>query len=138
MKSKKCVTCGAELSGKQRRFCSLPCKNADTNNRHQNYGRQQERGLDRKLQFLLEAGGCCGRCGYNRNFAALTWHHVEPAKKRFSLDIRAMSNRSEDELRSEIKKCVVLCTNCHAELHFPQMARERMGAPAKRRVRETR
>lgn len=123
MKSAKCVTCGSALSGKQRRFCSLPCKNADTNNRHQNYHRQQERGLERKQRFLGETGNCCTRCGYNRNLAALTWHHLDPAQKLFSLDIRAMSNRSESELRREMTKCIVLCANCHAETHFPQMAR---------------
>jgi len=102
----------------------LPCKNADTNNRHQNYRRQQERGIERKVRFLRGTGGCCTRCGYNRNLAALVWHHIDPKKKLFSLDIRAMSNRSEEELRREISKCMVLCANCHAEIHFPRMARE--------------
>lgn len=93
----------------------------DTNNRHQSYVSQQARGLHRKLLLLEEAGSRCRQCGYSRNLAALTWHHLHPKDKSFSLDMRSMSNRSEREIRSEIGKCIVLCANCHAELHFPQL-----------------
>lgn len=118
----RCVTCNASLSGRQRRFCSRTCKNAETNNRHQNYVAQSARGSRRKRELLDEAGGRCTRCGYNRNLAALTWHHVIPAQKSFSLDLRSLSNRSIGEIRNEVRKCIVLCANCHAETHFPQLA----------------
>ncbi len=117
-----CVGCAQPLSGRQRRFCSLTCKNQDTNNRHQNYASQQARGLRRKLQLINEAGGCCTACGYRRNFAALTWHHQDPSLKAFALDVRCMSNRSEADVRMEIAKCVLLCANCHAEVHFPSLS----------------
>lgn len=123
MKSElRCVECARPLSGRQRRFCTLTCKNKDTNNRHQSYASQQARGLRRKLQLLAEAGGCCTACGYRKNLAALAWHHTNPARKAFSLDVRSMSNRSEAEVRSEIAKCVLLCANCHAEAHFPLLS----------------
>lgn len=124
-----CSTCGAGLAGRQRRFCSRRCKNADTNHRHQSYGKQQARGLARKLQLLAEAGSRCSRCGYDRNLAALTWHHIDRATKVFSLDMRSMSNRSEAEVRREAAKCIVLCANCHAETHFPNLARAVLAAP---------
>ena len=66
-------------------------------------------------------GGRCTRCGYDRNLAALVWHHLEPADKKFSLDLRALSNRSLDEVLREAAKCTVLCANCHAETHFPHL-----------------
>ncbi len=115
----KCITCGRCLQGRQRRFCSRACKNANTNVRHQNYASQQERGLRRKIQLIAGAGGRCTRCGYHRNIAALTWHHINPASKRFNLDIRNLSNRSETDIRIELAKCILLCANCHAEEHFP-------------------
>lgn len=118
----RCVECARPLSGRQRRFCSLACKNRDTNHRHQSYASQQTRGLRRKLQLIYEAGGCCTQCGYKRNVAALAWHHKDPAGKAFNLDVRAMSNRSEAEVRSEISKCVLLCANCHAEAHHPLLS----------------
>ena len=121
MKSAKCVVCHQALSGRQRRFCSLKCKNADTNHRHQSYLNQQRRGLLRKLQLVAEAGGKCVACGYSRNLAALSWHHQDPGTKGFQLDLRSLSNRSEREIRIELGKCVLLCANCHAETHSPTM-----------------
>ncbi|HKV97463.1 MAG TPA: hypothetical protein VJR90_08260 [Gammaproteobacteria bacterium] len=115
-----CVICGRSLKGRQNKYCSRKCKNSDTNNRHQNYVCQQARGLGRKLALIAERGGRCQRCGYNKNYAALAWHHKNPAEKQMELDLRAMSNRSGKALRKEIAKCELLCANCHAEIHHPE------------------
>ena len=123
-----CVTCGKALSGRKKRFCCLKCKNIDTNNRHQYYASQQERGLTRKLKLVEEAGGRCTKCGYSRNIAALTWHHVDPRSKRFQLDMRNLSNRNEYQIRVELTKCVLLCANCHAEVHSPSLDTEAIDA----------
>lgn len=79
------------------------------------------RGLRRKRELLEIAGGRCSQCGYDRNLAALTWHHLDPTLKRFSLDLRSLSNRSAAEIETEVLKCIVLCANCHAERHFPNL-----------------
>lgn len=129
MKSEStCNTCGERLSGRQRRFCSRTCKNRDTNNRHQNYACQQDRGLTRKQKLLALAGSCCAQCGYGRNPAALVWQHLDPGKKSFSMDLRSLSNRKYEELADEAAKCIVLCANCHAEAHFPHLAIDRLDA----------
>jgi hypothetical protein len=116
---KKCVTCNKPLRGRQRRFCSRRCKNLDTNNRHQSYAAQQLRGRARKLELIQLKGAKCGRCGYNHNSAALEFHHPDPHKKDFQLDIRILSNRRWDVILVEAKKCLLLCSNCHAEEHNP-------------------
>lgn len=115
----RCSSCAGPLSGRQRRFCCRVCKNADTNYRHQSYASQQARGLKRKLGLIAEFGASCARCGYDRNSAALAWHHVDPRNKSFSLDLRSLSNRSEEEVRREARKCILVCANCHAEIHWP-------------------
>ncbi|MEY2151310.1 hypothetical protein AB7849_10375 [Rhodanobacter sp. 115] len=123
MKSESfCVVCSAALEGRQRRFCSRACKNQDTNRRHQSYLSQQTRGLLRKRELVALAGGHCAHCGYDANLAALTWHHREPSRKSFNLDLRALSNRKIVEIRAEAAKCILLCANCHAEEHHPEMA----------------
>jgi hypothetical protein len=118
-----CATCRAVLRGKQRKFCSRICKNRDTNHRHQSYARQQQRGIERKAAMLEQHGGRCSHCGYARNAAALTWHHLDPAQKAFDLDLRSLSNRTQAAIDAELRKCILLCSNCHAELHFPQFNR---------------
>jgi len=66
-------------------------------------------------------GGKCQVCGYNRCQKALEFHHLNPAEKDFSIS-RVMSwrkymSKSEEDLKKELDKCVLLCSNCHRELH---------------------
>ena len=68
-----------------------------------------------KRVLVEEAGGSCRLCGYDRCVAALQFHHVRPAEKRFALSPRGVS-RSIDRARAEARKCVLLCSNCHAEV----------------------
>lgn len=114
----QCQTCQKELSGKQTKYCSVVCKNVNSNAKYQNYQKQQERGLQRKLKLVRMLGGKC-ICGYNRNVHVLQFHHIEPNNKSFSLTIRECSNHSWNKLVAEAKKCQLLCANCHSEFHWP-------------------
>ena len=67
-----------------------------------------------KAILVAEAGGACVACGYDRCIAALQFHHLDPAEKRFSLSQQGMT-RSLERARAEARKCVLLCGNCHAE-----------------------
>ena len=55
--------------------------------------------------------------------SALTWHHRDPELKSFELDTRFLSNRSEAAIAEEALKCDLLCSNCHAETHFPHFSK---------------
>jgi transposase len=68
-----------------------------------------------KQILVYEAGGACRICGYDRCIAALEFHHVAPADKRFSLSERGVA-RSLARARQEAAKCVLLCSNCHVEV----------------------
>jgi transposase-like protein len=70
----------------------------------------------RRVRLILidEAGGQCLLCGYDRNPAALQFHHVDRATKEFTL--RNGDTRSLERMRAEAAKCVLLCANCHAEV----------------------
>lgn len=68
-----------------------------------------------KKQLVEEAGGACILCGYSRWLGALQFHHVEPDGKEFHLAHRGYS-RSIAKSRAEMRKCVLLCANCHAEV----------------------
>ena len=54
-------------------------------------------------------------CGYDRCDAALQFHHVDRATKRFALSREGVT-RSLAKAREEAAKCVLLCANCHAEV----------------------
>jgi hypothetical protein len=65
-----------------------------------------------KQSYVKEAGGECSLCGYNSCMGALEFHHKDPSLK----DIQISKVTSEKAL-SEIKKCILLCSNCHREVH---------------------
>ncbi len=71
----------------------------------------------RRVKAILveEAGGACRLCGYDRHPAALAFHHRDPETKAFGLARRGVT-RSVAEARREAGKCVLLCSNCHAEV----------------------
>jgi hypothetical protein len=61
-------------------------------------------------------GGKCERCGYNRCVDALDFHHIDPSQKDFSLGSKGHS-RSWERVKAEIEKCILVCANCHREIH---------------------
>jgi hypothetical protein len=79
------------------------------------YQRKERR--RRKQQLIAMAGGCCRICGYNRDCpGAFCFHHRDPKAKRFDPATFGLLRRWE-ELLEELKKCVLLCCRCHAEVH---------------------
>ncbi|HLU09079.1 MAG TPA: hypothetical protein VK003_05385, partial [Oceanobacillus sp.] len=110
-----CQVCGKALRGRQSKFCSDDCKN----DFHQAYPLQRLRGLRRKLELVEALGGKCSRCGYNKNLAALSFHHV--SGKSHAMDMRNLSNRKLEAVLKEFERCELLCLNCHAELHSPHL-----------------
>jgi transposase len=68
-----------------------------------------------KATLVAEAGGVCVLCGYAENMRALHFHHVEPTDKRIEINAKGVA-LSLATLRAEARKCVLLCSNCHAEV----------------------
>lgn len=71
----------------------------------------------RRIKEILvaEAGGSCAICGYSRHVGSLHFHHRDPSQKSFTLSTDGVA-RSLDRARAEAQKCVLLCSNCHAEV----------------------
>ena len=68
-----------------------------------------------KAAAIKHLGGVCVKCGWQGNQAALQFHHTNPNEKNFTLG--NVGNKSWDALKMELKKCVLLCANCHAIEH---------------------
>lgn len=61
-------------------------------------------------------GNKCMVCGYNRCIQALEFHHIGNSQKDFGISDKGYT-RSWEKVKKEIDKCVLLCANCHRELH---------------------
>lgn len=66
-----------------------------------------------KKKCINYLGGKCMVCGYMKCIRALTFHHVDPNNK--VSDICRLFDRRWELLESELKKCQLLCFNCHME-----------------------
>jgi len=73
----------------------------------------QRRKMKRKL--VNYSGGKCIKCGYDKNDAALTFHHINPKEKEFGVGNGNI--KSYDRNKNECDKCCLLCHNCHSEFH---------------------
>jgi len=58
-------------------------------------------------------GGKCYICKYNKNVGSLDFHHVEEK----SFGISDMLNSSLENLKNEADKTILVCKNCHYEVH---------------------
>jgi hypothetical protein len=61
-------------------------------------------------------GGHCQACGYSNCHEALEFHHLEGTGKDFGISDRGYT-RSWKRIVEELDKCVLLCANCHREVH---------------------
>lgn len=78
---------------------------------------------DRKKQVVDILGGKCSICGYDKCISNLVFHHMRD--KDFPMDERRFQY-SWIKLLPELLKCVLLCHNCHGEVHANQIPLERL------------
>jgi len=60
-------------------------------------------------------GGECQKCGYKKCLVALDFHHLDESTKDFN--ISGSHCRKWETLKEELDKCILVCANCHRELH---------------------
>ncbi len=73
-----------------------------------------------KVRAIKYGGGECQKCGYDKCWRALHFHHVDPKLKEFNIfECRPgyKKVRNWELLKKEINKCILLCSNCHTEIH---------------------
>ena len=86
--------------------------------RNKNYNRVKNRRQENKIKAIEYKGGCCEKCGYNKCVWALDFHHKNPNEKDFQ--ISKYSTLSWDKIKKELDKCIMVCANCHRELHYEE------------------
>ena len=113
---RKCSTCyqikpifefyrRATKSNKElRKHECKPCHNSRAKERLQNL----------KQKAVEFKGGKCCLCGYSKSIAALDFHHLAPRYKDFKISGRSVSFNT---IITELNKCILVCANCHREIH---------------------
>ena len=62
-------------------------------------------------------GGKCCVCGYDKCHDALDIHHLDPTKKTMSIGGVRANPKKWELIKEEMDNCVLLCANCHREVH---------------------
>lgn len=121
MKTKTCKQCNEtkpreqfyKLTGSQYKpewdcrdsYC-IPCRISYQDIRRKNI----------KKQAVEYMGGKCLDCGIKSEYYAIyDFHHLDPTEKDFS--IAQKSNKPFNLIKSELDKCIMLCSNCHRIRH---------------------
>jgi len=68
-----------------------------------------------KAAAIKYLGGGCSKCGWSGDQAAFQFHHKNPKEKDFT--IGNVANKSWSSIKAEMKKCILLCANCHTIEH---------------------
>lgn len=90
----------------EKRYRCVKCRSAAV---------QKRREKTKKL--LIEyKGGHCEICNYNRCLSALEFHHLDSNEKDFGVAEKGYT-RSLEKNKKEVDKCILVCANCHREIH---------------------
>ena len=74
-----------------------------------------DRRFSLKQKCVKYKGGCCQRCQYSKSIRALCFHHLDPTQKEFQISGKHCYRW--EKIKIELDKCILLCNNCHAEVH---------------------
>lgn len=67
-----------------------------------------------KIKLVDYKGGECESCGYNKSVCSLDFHYVNPSDKEFGISGKIYSY---EKMKNEVDKCILVCRNCHGEIH---------------------
>jgi hypothetical protein len=120
MSVRKCRECGLELPSSKfektvngyREVCRR-CRSV------REIKRNQCKAIERKLELIKSREGKCEMCGYEKCLAALEFHHINPTQKvhRICYSLGRVSNKEFEKIKEERDGCLLLCANCHREMH---------------------
>lgn len=71
-----------------------------------------------KQRMVAAMGGKCQCCGYDRCMESLDFHHVDPKQKEMALGSIRANPKAWGAIVNELRKCILICRNCHGEIHY--------------------
>lgn len=103
-----CLDCNKETQRKRKKYFS---------DYHKKRAQKHRNLLDRYKRFCG-----CKICGFRKYISSLVFHHLDPSQKESV--VCALVYRSKDTMKKEMRKCIVLCSNCHTALHGEEITLE--------------
>ena len=120
METKICTKCGKELPiedfnwrNKEKGTRRSECKTCHADFMKEVYENKKKTVTEIKKNLK------CAKCGEEREYC-LDFHHANPNEKENTIARMTSNNYRLDTVLNEIKKCIVLCSNCHREFHYFQ------------------
>ena len=120
MDTKVCTKCGKKLPiedfnwrSKKKGTRRSECKTCHTDYMKESYKNKKKTVSEIKKNLK------CAKCGEEREYC-LDFHHINPNEKENTIARMTSNNYRVDSVLNEIKKCIVLCSNCHREFHYFQ------------------
>ena len=117
--------CGCGQKLKAVNMHGIPVKYIHGHKVSEKYRTQEEKAAQSKIRYrnnkikaINTFGGCCAKCGISydgKNAAIFQFHHLDPSEKESILAKKF--NGSFEKALEELKKCILLCSNCHALEH---------------------
>lgn len=108
----KCTTCKVELNetNAYRKGTRLNSRCKQCFNSY-----CMQRWITRKLQAIEYKGNACHDCKQSFPYPVYDFHHLDPTLK--DMDWNKMRLVTDEVLKQELDKCVLLCSNCHRLRH---------------------
>lgn len=92
-------------------------------------GSGKDAGLIRRLikkKAVDYKGNKCYCCGNQYPYSVYDFHHLDPAQKDFGIGDKT-STVKWDKVKEEIDKCILVCANCHRQIHSGDIIVENKG-----------
>lgn len=137
MINKICSRCEKELPADDKHFASRNdrgkeelqghCRICQKKYRRQHYENNKDKYInkaklyrDKFVEWFVEYKKTlkCTKCGDNR-YWVLDFHHIDPIEK--DVDVATLVRKcNKKRLLNEVKKCIVVCSNCHRDIHHKE------------------
>lgn len=109
-----------EVIKKEIKKCDIVCSNCHRTHHYTGKYMRNKKGI---LVQNIKSESNCTICGFTR-LECLDFHHTENNKEHGVGAMIRDKNVSIEQLEAEIKKCIILCSNCHRTFHANDRGKE--------------
>lgn len=103
-------------SSKKRNIQIARYRNSDKGKAAIKRGEQNRYKKIQNIIHELKLNGC-SICGYNKSERSLHFHHIIKESNKNQLTNMFIHRATNEQIINELNKCMLVCCNCHGEIH---------------------